>query len=107
MTKPTRPVRDSERVIPDKRVPGMKPNANAVARLLERSRALHRSALPAGNRKQRPTNWVETLKEAKALREQAFALDPNRETRGWLEEQDITPSGFDSHVVLTAFYGSL
>ena len=107
MPKPTRPVRDAERVIPDKRIPGMKPNANAVARLLERSRALHRSALPAGSGKKRPVDWKANLLEAKALREQAFALDPNRETRGWVEEQDITPSGFDSHVVLTAFYGSL
>ena len=113
MPKPTKPVRDlkhdknAEAEPPVEYVPGMTPDPDEVATLLERSRALHRSAMPQGHRRCRPVDWKDTLKAAKGLREQAFALDPNRETKGWVEEQNLTPSGFDSHVVLMAFYDSL
>jgi hypothetical protein len=78
---------------------------NMVSDLLQQSMAAHYRAQQL-RRNRHADSARESLAQAKALREQALALDPERKDPAWAAEQSKTPNGRDTHEELMAFYAS-
>lgn len=74
-----------------------------VAALLARSMAKHREAFALRGAKQHDAS-NQLLEEARRLRLDADALDPNHHQRAWSDEQTATPRGTNTHLALLAFY---
>ena len=76
----------------------------SIATLLADSISAHKRA--QGNRKGRPADWRDLLTTAATLRRQAEAEDPTFSDPAWADESRHTPTGVNTHAVLTAFYES-
>lgn len=78
----------------------------SVAALLKQSLAAHDRAKQL-RRQARKDQARESLTQARALREQAHALDPDHTDAAWADEADRTPTGRNTHQELTAFYAQM
>lgn len=79
-------------------------NEVKVNGLLEESLKLHYQAQAKGKLIPRPANWKSLLLQARKLRIEADELDPSHTSEGWVKEQAKTPTGHDTHRMLTEFY---
>jgi hypothetical protein len=74
-----------------------------VRALLQASVLAHRHA----QRMRKDHDWTGArlkIEEAKALRQQAHELDPDRCCPPWQVDQGLTPQGYDTHIELMRFY---
>lgn len=74
-----------------------------IADTLRASRAAHQAALSARQRKDAVSAEAQ-LRDAYRLRLEAARDDPDRTDPAWIEDQDVTPRGRDTHADLLAFY---
>lgn len=77
--------------------------AEQVANLLVQSHAAHLEAKECRQKKDRAGNLAR-LKEARAHRLAAHALDPEHTVPAWAEEQRHTPNVLDTHAEMLRFY---